>query len=405
MKSRILFAYALMLMSYMSIAQVPEHLRINARGMGEAGILKARAIGAKVFTATNLRRVGGVLFQGRLKDKEFVQSITDISIEKIDAIGRLLFTFSNNKQAYYDAPYWLIAPIIEYAMSDDNGVVSLFGNPAKDEIMKLSNTASKYLFNMDSFYENINAIRQCVKTKSETTLCKKLYESYNEEESKKQNKKFEIINDKINTELKEYMKYFFFTDVHPALNSSSLGLRMLQADSLLIDISYVEVINIKGQATLFPGEEPVSKEQTNKLGLQIRKTMQQCSEKNKYDARAWILTDVSTKYSAKVLNGRVIIDGVPYYYIWGNDVNGEPIEIINCTLAMKELRGSFSMRAPLTWGAVLHVSRLTALIKTLAVVKPIIAKKLLQYSKKMKPPMVIKISIPRAWPRQGYEDI
>ncbi len=392
-------------MSYMSVAQVPEHVRISARGMGEAGMLAARATDRGVFTAKNLRRVGGVLFQGTLEDKEFVQAITNISLEKNGGIGRLSFTFSNNEHAYYDAPYWLIAPTIEYAMSDDNGAVSLFGEPTDDEIMKISNTASKYLPAINYFYQDMNALNQCYEARSTTENCRKLYESVNAEELQKQDKQIKIISDQIKTELQEYMKYYFFTDVHPALKSNGIGLRLLQADSLLMDISYAEVINIKGKAALFPGEKPVSKEQTNKLGLQITKAMQQCSSESKHNIQAWILTDVSTKYSAKVLNGKIVLDGVPYYYIWGSDINGEPIEVSSCTLAMKELRGSFSIRAPLTWGTVLHVSRLSALIKSLKTTKPKIAKKLLQHSKKMRPPMTIKVSTPRAWPRQRYEDI
>jgi len=405
MKSRIFLGTALLFISFMSVAQIPEHLRITGRGMGEAGVLKAQATGTRVFAAANLHRVGGVLFQGEFEDIGFIQSITNISLEKNGEIGRLSFTFSNKKHAYYDAPYWLIAPTIEYAMSDDNAAVSLFGKPSEDEIKKLSNTASKYLPGINTFYKKIDVLKQCYDSRSTSSRCRELLESFSEEEFNKQDKQIELINNQIQAELQEYMKYFFFADVHPALKSSGIGLRLLQADSLLMDISYAEVINVKGKPALFPGEKTASKEQTNKLGLQIRKALQQCSAKSKYDVQAWILTDVSTKYSAKVLNGKVMLDGLPYYYIWGSDSNGGPTEISSCTVAMKELRGSFSIRAPLTWGAVLHVSRLSALIKTLKRTKPEVSKKLLQYSKKMRPPMTIKASTPRAWPKQGYEDI
>jgi len=181
-KTKIFLSITLLLFSYVSLAQVPEHLKISARGMGEAGVLSARATGSNVFSAANLRRVGGVMFQGVLEDESFLGDVKSVSIERKGDIGLITFTLSGNNKAFYEAPYWLLGPTINYALSDDNAVVSLFGKPTDSEINKISSTASEYMTSLNFFYSYVERLRGCMETTNPSPSCVGLSQKFNEDE-------------------------------------------------------------------------------------------------------------------------------------------------------------------------------------------------------------------------------
>lgn len=398
------FLLILFMVSFAS-AQVPEHLKIKARGMGDAGILRARANGTAVFASANLRRVGGVMFQGELVDSTLVNSLKTVLLERSGNLGKLTFNLQNGKKVYYEAPYWLFIPAIKYGLSEDNAVVSLFGEPNEEELKKISAAAQKRTLLINGHNSDIETLKYCKEAESHGTLpkkCKIFIESFNEQYFVDRISEIDALEVQAMKEIEEYSKYFFFADVHPSLKGTSLGLRMLQADSLLIGASYVEVITVRGNLAKFPQEVGVSKEDTFKLNNSIALTMQQCSQASTHGIQAWILTDVTTNYSTTLVDSQIRINGLPYYYLWGSTEEDNIVEISECTKAFQSMRGEFAMRAPRTWNSAVHLARLSALIRTIKKKNPKVAQSLARISQQSD--FMMSFPTPRAWPRNGYED-
>ncbi len=101
MKKRLRSIFSLMVisttlslsLSLSSSAQVPETMKINARGVGQAGFLSARATGYAVYAASNLHRVGGVMFQGELENGAMFNDVVNLAIKKQGDMARVNMTF------------------------------------------------------------------------------------------------------------------------------------------------------------------------------------------------------------------------------------------------------------------------------------------------------------------------
>ena len=177
---------------------------------------------------------------------------------------------------------------------------------------------------------------------------------------------------------------------------------MLQADSLLMDSSYVEVIESKGGWADFPGEIGVSRQTTDTLGQAIAAALERCQLQEKRQLSAWILTDVDVEYKVTAkADGKLSISGNPYYYIWGPGLASEDEveELPACTRALREKATDFALRAPRVWGAVMHFSKLSALLRGIEEHNPAAFESIPQRR------LVVPFYTPRAWPRQRYEPL
>lgn len=386
-------------------AEIPEHILNKARGMGEAGTLRARARGAAVFSAKNLRAVGGVMFQGVL-DSPTLYDLQSIDFNEKQGIGILTLGLNNSKSVSYEAPYWIIKPAIEYAISDDNGVVSLFGQPSEEELYNISPSAVKGNQMINQYETVINTHDNCIdeiNTGQSSQECYDFINNFDLEELKKFELAIDTINNKTQSELNEFYNYFFFAEVHDALKSTGLGFRMLQADSMLIDSSYIEVVPVKGNQASFPLERGTTKEETGKLDLMLSYITAFCQKATEQQIQAWILTDVNTVYSFSFVDEKLKINGSPYYYLWGPTENEETAGIPACNDALALLHPQFESKAPRTWTAAVTVAQTSALIRGIIKANPQIKATLAEILNKSN--TVASFPTPRLWPRGGYQDI
>jgi hypothetical protein len=397
--------FGLIFFTLQAHSAVPEYLRGVARGLGNAGVLSEMARGGAVLSTATLSRVGGVLFQGVLEDSSYLKDVKSVTVSRDGESGRLNIHYKNGETKYYEAPYWLFYPTVRYALDVDNAAVSLFGRPSEAELEKISPSASKASAAIRRYNEIIDQANSCFDN-PQTTFCLELLTNQYKIEQELIALKSEIDKYQIQSEneILEYTSYFFFADIHPALNSNAVGLRLLQADSMLMDASYVEVISVRGKKTSFPGEvETAGESERILLNTLIGEAMVKCSdEANGRKPQAWILTDVETNYELKIIGDQFTIHGSPYYYMWDMDANNNSQEVASCTDAFKELRASFYMLAPRTWNATVKVAQLSALLRTLEQVYPKLIEDL-SSSESLTQYQLTSIT-PRAWPRQGYED-
>ena len=215
--------------------------------MGSAGALSASARGSAVFASATLLRVGGVLFQGEISNLDFVKEIDTVNlVQDDDDSWWLQFATDDDQSYYYWAPNWVYAPAIQFALGDDTAVASLFGEPSDDEWYKISPTAKIHDDMIDVYYrcsenpENAHNVDECVQlTRMSDGNPDELIEKWSQE---------------ADAEISEYMQYYFFADIHESMHNTGLGLRMLQADSLLMGSSYLEKISVEGKLADFPDE-------------------------------------------------------------------------------------------------------------------------------------------------------
>lgn len=404
---RFMFSCLMLLMSVSIVCgQTPQHISHIARGMGNAGVLRNSARGPAVFASVNLRKIGGVQFQGEVTNSEIIKSFKKMRLDRRGDVGVIVFTMDSGKEISYEAPYWLVSPAINYSLSNDNAVVSLFGRPTNEEYLKISSYSKKWLHQIDQYEKSIDDYNNCVnlyKNGTKSQKCTEILNKVTDDYLEAQVTEIKGLGDLVGKDLQEYTKYFFFSDVHPALHNTILGFRMLQADSMLIDTSYLEVITLDGQPASFPSEKGIARVSTTELQNSIGQTFYTCSESSAIPVQAWILTDVDTQYKASTTGSKLKIEGMPYYHIWGSGANDETSEIQQCTSAFKNMRGEFSLRAPRTWGATIHLARLSALIRAIKTFNPALTKSLKNIAKNNA--FELNFRTPRAWPRNGYEDI
>lgn len=104
---------------------------------------------------------------------------------------------------------------------------------------------------------------------------------------------------------------FYYIKFHPAFKNTLIGLRLLQADILLINPQEnISLPEKNGQIILGHGEVlPKKNYLINELD-KIRNII------NKYKYTAWVLTDIEEPTSFSVSNGDLKIKSSPYYYFW-----------------------------------------------------------------------------------------
>jgi hypothetical protein len=97
---------------------------------------------------------------------------------------------------------------------------------------------------------------------------------------------------------------------HQAFENTLLGLRLLQADTLLSNLNETwQLPRQKGQVVLGRGE--VKPTHFNRIAAErILRTMTQAS------FQAWILTDEKETVGVSLDKGQVHVTGTPYYYFW-----------------------------------------------------------------------------------------
>jgi hypothetical protein len=390
-----------------------EYIRNIARGMGEAGVLRAQARGPEVYGPSILLKVGGVLFQGTVSDDAFYKALTSIELVREGAAARLKVTAGTQGPFSYEAPFWIFTPTIAYAANENNGAISLFDEPTEVELKKLSpsvleydDKVQKYNSAVTSFNELLASAAACQVKAEPSTECFTLNNSLlNLQKSLSSlETEIEVLKKSALAEVAEFSSAYFFAAVHENLRGTAVGLRLLQVDSLPIDASYLEEISVNNHAAAFPGEPGGTFDAKDRetLNIAVLSAMTACTAESGRSVTAWILTDVETEYRVQIKNGNLAIAGSPYYYMWDKDSEGTPTGVASCTNAFKDLRSTFAELSPRTWGTALHVARLSAFVRGLSVARPDLAQKLTEDSARLH--LTLPFSTPRVWPRDGYSD-
>lgn len=103
---------------------------------------------------------------------------------------------------------------------------------------------------------------------------------------------------------------------HPALKDTLLGMRLLQADILLFDISEMwRLPKLNGRTILGKGEiEPEI--------LDIKSALRIQNILNGGRFQSWVLTDVGVNVRIQLENDQLKLMGDPYYYFWISNIRG-----------------------------------------------------------------------------------
>ncbi len=109
-------------------------------------------------------------------------------------------------------------------------------------------------------------------------------------------------------------EHFYYIQYHPAFNDSLLGMRLLQADILLMNPGHSSSLPKKnGHVVLGHGEFLPMKNPDTVTLTTLAKIM------NGQKAPSWVLTDINAPASFSIQNGQFQIRSFPYYYFWSRN--------------------------------------------------------------------------------------
>jgi hypothetical protein len=138
---------------------------------------------------------------------------------------------------------------------------------------------------------------------------------------------------------------------HPAFQDTLMGLRLLQADMLLIDVgNFWDLPKFNGKIVRGLGEPMPVKPAGLSAALSIRSVF------GRTQFQSWVLTDYRVPVSFNVNRDAFMLSGEPYYYFWKPDIQGnnrEPqvIEVRSLTEGLKAKRGEIKKLNPIVYNA------------------------------------------------------
>jgi hypothetical protein len=107
---------------------------------------------------------------------------------------------------------------------------------------------------------------------------------------------------------------YYYIQYHPALKDTLLGLRLLQADVMLIDPENLSrVPELGGRAVLGEGEQLPDEAKSRQAAMSIQDEMLD------HPIQSWILTDINTSTQITIQDNRLKLQAAPYYYFWTTD--------------------------------------------------------------------------------------
>ncbi|MDH5564733.1 MAG: hypothetical protein OEY91_14065 [Nitrospirota bacterium] len=108
--------------------------------------------------------------------------------------------------------------------------------------------------------------------------------------------------------------HFYHIQYHPAFQNTLLGLRLLQADILLMDVArHKELPKRNGHVVLGFGEHGPTQNSHRDALIQTTGMLRQ------HSFTSWVLTDTDVPSSFFIQEGAFRIQNSPYYYFWRRD--------------------------------------------------------------------------------------
>jgi hypothetical protein len=236
---------------------VPSALGLELGRMATGRIAMKPLNRPMVMTRAYLARVGGVAFSGvvELPESVTIKGIRYVPDQDDGERLRLMIGKRDQQDAEVIVPLhdWQLIPLVKFADSDSHSCVTLFGEP--------ENPAD------DAVLETQRAGG-------------------------------------------------FLAGYHPAFNDTLLGLRLLQADMLILDplddSLACDLFKEQGEYVLGAGEHAPDLEQNRERHQAVREWLEQ--QDPGFDS--YLICDHGVKLRADVENGRLTIDGAPYWYCW-----------------------------------------------------------------------------------------
>jgi hypothetical protein len=110
--------------------------------------------------------------------------------------------------------------------------------------------------------------------------------------------------------------HYFYIQYHPALKDTLLGLRILQADMMLIDPKDLsKAPKWNGRVVLGLGEQLPSADKSVAAATEIIKMTEL------YPIQSWVLTDINAQTVVEKSGTTISINAHPYYYFWTSSEN------------------------------------------------------------------------------------
>ena len=108
-----------------------------------------------------------------------------------------------------------------------------------------------------------------------------------------------------------------YVDYHPAFEDTHLGMRLLQADIILMKPSiFTEAPKVNGEAVYLAGEQRERSEAERMLAsLKIYEMMRT------QDFRSWVLTDTGLEPQLIKTEDTITVELEPYFFFWWSDVS------------------------------------------------------------------------------------
>jgi hypothetical protein len=117
-------------------------------------------------------------------------------------------------------------------------------------------------------------------------------------------------------------KDFYYVNYHEAFINRLIGLRLLQADMILMDPQMLSQMPVEDNGTTEIGRGEVLS--TNARRIAAAKHIKAIMSKSHVDS--WVLTDIDVPLSVSLSHDSVVIDHRPYYYFWRAEPSSFPVD-------------------------------------------------------------------------------
>nr|MBW4597544.1 hypothetical protein [Brasilonema angustatum HA4187-MV1] len=221
--------------------------------------LQVKMIGSEgLHSYVLVGKVGGIAFEAvAIPEKSLVNQKIELSYDSSQPDGKRL-AVSIKGQIYHPVlPDWELVPIANYANSEYNAIVSLFGHNSDDNF-------SLYSFGRDPG------------------------------------------------------KNFYNITYHRAFNNTLLGVRLLQADTIFMNLNeFWQLPQLKNKTILGYGENQnsVSRQDWQQAAQEIDEVFK--GENKTF--QSWLFTDVGVNVAFNTQGNNLNLSGSPYYYFWRSD--------------------------------------------------------------------------------------
>lgn len=186
---------------------------------------------------------------------------------------------------------------------------------------------------------------------------------------------------------------------HPAFQNTVMGLRLLQADILLIDVGrFWDLPKFNGRMVVGLGEAKPKGTAWRSSASEIQSVVKRAK------FQSWVLTDHGVTVSFNLNKDSFMLSGEPYYHFWIAEPQGggrEPrvVEVRSVTEGMKAKRSALRKLNPVVWNAVVNTMQYAAFFRYMKRNKPAVWSSFLNQVQRV--PVLPRVKTPTRWKRSA----